>query len=70
MMVVMTPDASASKIEAVVERLEGAGVHAKAMPGTRTTAIGAIGDPEGVRESNALAASSPEVALRCSVPFP
>jgi 3-deoxy-7-phosphoheptulonate synthase len=50
MMVVMTPDASAAQIEAVVERLEAAGVHAKVMPGELTTAIGAIGDPEGVRE--------------------
>jgi 3-deoxy-7-phosphoheptulonate synthase len=50
MMVVMTPDATAQQIEAVVERLEAAGVHAKVMPGELTTAIGAIGDPEGVRE--------------------
>jgi 3-deoxy-7-phosphoheptulonate synthase len=50
MMVVMTPEASAAEIEAVVARLEAAGVHAKVMPGELTTAIGAIGDPEGVRE--------------------
>ena len=50
MMVVMTPDATAAQIEAVVERLEAAGVHAKVMPGELTTAIGAIGDPEVVRE--------------------
>jgi 3-deoxy-7-phosphoheptulonate synthase len=49
MMVVMTPQATPAQIEAVVERLEGAGVHAKVMPGELTTAIGAIGDPEGVR---------------------
>src|SRR5680860_1247321 len=49
MMVVMTPQATAAEIEAVVERLEAAGVHAKVMPGELTTAIGAIGDPEGVR---------------------
>src|ERR687894_2104498 len=49
MMVVMTPDASAAQIEAVVERLEAAGVHAKVMPGELTTAIRAIGDPQGVR---------------------
>jgi 3-deoxy-7-phosphoheptulonate synthase len=49
-MVVMTPDATPAQIEAVVERLEAAGVHAKVMPGELTTAIGAIGDPEGVRE--------------------
>ena len=50
MMVVMTPEATPAQIEAVVERLEAAGVHAKVMPGELTTAIGAIGDPEGVRE--------------------
>src|SRR5436853_52867 len=49
MMVVMTPQASTAEIAAVVERLESAGVHAKVMPGELTTAIGAIGDPEGVR---------------------
>jgi 3-deoxy-7-phosphoheptulonate synthase len=48
-MVVMTPQASDAQIAAVVERLESAGVHAKVMPGELTTAIGAIGDPEGVR---------------------
>jgi 3-deoxy-7-phosphoheptulonate synthase len=50
MMVVMTPDATPAQIEAVVERLQAGGVHAKVMPGELTTAIGAIGDPEGVRE--------------------
>jgi 3-deoxy-7-phosphoheptulonate synthase len=49
MMVVMTPQATAEEVQAVVERLEQAGVHAKVMPGALTTAIGAIGDPEGVR---------------------
>jgi 3-deoxy-7-phosphoheptulonate synthase len=49
MMVVMTPQATPAEIEAVVERLEAAGVHAKVMPGELTTAVGAIGDPEGVR---------------------
>ncbi len=50
MMVVMTPEATPAQIDAVVDRLEAAGVHAKVMPGELTTAIGAIGDPEGVRE--------------------
>src|SRR5918999_618967 len=49
-MVVMTPEATAEQIEAVVAKLEARGVHAKVMPGELTTAIGAIGDPEGVRE--------------------
>jgi 3-deoxy-7-phosphoheptulonate synthase len=48
-MVVMTPQATPAEIDAVVKRLEAAGVHAKVMPGELTTAIGAIGDPEGVR---------------------
>jgi 3-deoxy-7-phosphoheptulonate synthase len=48
-MVVMTPQAGEAEIAAVVGRLEAAGVHAKVMPGELTTAIGAIGDPEGVR---------------------
>src|SRR5215217_4003683 len=48
-MVVMTPQAGDAEIAAVVSRLEAAGVHAKVMPGELTTAIGAIGDPEGVR---------------------
>ncbi len=49
-MVVMTPQASEAAIAAVVGRLEEAGVHVLVMPGELTTAIGAIGDPEGVRE--------------------
>ncbi len=49
-MVVMTPEATPAEIEAVVAKLEARGVHAKVMPGELTTAIGAIGDPEGVRE--------------------
>ena len=48
-MVVMTPQASEEDVAAVVARLEAVGVHAKVMPGELTTAIGAIGDPEGVR---------------------
>src|SRR5919112_1209952 len=48
-MVVMTPQAGESEIAAVVARLEAVGVHAKVMPGELTTAIGAIGDPQGVR---------------------
>jgi len=49
-MVVMTPEATPAQIDAVVAKLEARGVHAKVMPGELTTAIGAIGDPEGVRE--------------------
>src|SRR4051812_5460561 len=50
MMIVMTPQASQSEIDAVVARLETTGVHVRVMPGELTTAIGAIGDPEGVAE--------------------
>src|SRR5256885_11950215 len=50
MMVVMTPGATEEQVAAVVARLETTGVHVLVMPGELTTAIGAIGDPEGVRE--------------------
>jgi 3-deoxy-7-phosphoheptulonate synthase len=50
MMVVMTPGASEDEVRAVVSRLETTGVHVLTMPGELTTAIGAIGDPQGVME--------------------
>ena len=50
MMIVMHPGAAEAEIEAVRDRLAETGVHVVVMPGTRTTAIGAIGDPEGVAE--------------------
>ncbi len=49
-MIVMTPEASEGQVEAVKTRLEATGVHVLVLPGELTTAIGAIGDPEGVRE--------------------
>src|SRR5687768_16701870 len=49
-MIVMTPGAGEAEVEAVRERLATTGVHVVVMPGELTTAIGAIGDPEGVRE--------------------
>ncbi len=49
-MIVMTPEATTSEIDAVRERLETTGVHVLVLPGEMVTAIGAIGDPEGVRE--------------------
>jgi 3-deoxy-7-phosphoheptulonate synthase len=49
-MIVMTPEATEANIEAVKKRLETTGVHVLVLPGEMTTAIGAIGDPEGVRE--------------------
>jgi 3-deoxy-7-phosphoheptulonate synthase len=51
MMIVMTPQATADEIDAVKARLESIGhLHVLVMPGELTTAIGAIGDPEGVAE--------------------
>lgn len=50
MMIVMTPQASQEEVAAVEARLATTGVHVAVMPGELTTAIGAIGDPEGVRE--------------------
>src|SRR5437588_10508808 len=50
-MIVMTPEATDAEIAAVRERLEAVGrLHVLVMPGELTTAIGAIGDPEGVSE--------------------
>jgi 3-deoxy-7-phosphoheptulonate synthase len=49
-MIVMTPDAGDTEVAAVRARLETTGVHVLVTPGELTTAIGAIGDPEGVRE--------------------
>ena len=49
-MVVMTPEAGEAEIAAVRARLETTGVHVLVLPGELTTAIGAIGDPERVRE--------------------
>src|SRR3954470_7059091 len=50
MMVVMSPGASEAEVHAVESRLQETGVHVLVMPGELTTAIGAIGDPERVRE--------------------
>jgi 3-deoxy-7-phosphoheptulonate synthase len=49
-MIVMTPHATPEQIGAVEARLKTTGVHVVVMPGELTTAIGAIGDPEGVAE--------------------
>ncbi len=50
MMIVMTPEATEADVVAVRARLETVGVHVLVLPGELTTAIGAIGDPEGVAE--------------------
>src|SRR5207247_732119 len=44
------PPATRAELDAVRARLETTGVHVVVMPGALTTAIGAIGDPEGVAE--------------------
>ncbi len=49
-MIVMTPGASEEQIDAVRARLATTGVHVVVMPGELTTAIGAIGDPQGGAE--------------------
>jgi len=49
-MIVMTPHATEAEVDAVRQRLAATGVHVVVMPGELTTAIGAIGDPEGVAE--------------------
>jgi 3-deoxy-7-phosphoheptulonate synthase len=69
MMVVMTPEATAAEIEAVVAKLEARGVHAKVMPGELTTAIGAIGDPEGVRELGLEGLSGVDQVIPISRPY-
>jgi 3-deoxy-7-phosphoheptulonate synthase len=49
-MIVMTPEATEANIAAVRAKLETVGVHVLVLPGELTTAIGAIGDPQGVAE--------------------
>src|SRR5437763_9233766 len=50
-MIVMTPEATEAEISEVKKRLESIErLHVLVVPGELTTAIGAIGDPEGVRE--------------------
>jgi 3-deoxy-7-phosphoheptulonate synthase len=50
MMIVMEPGAPEAAVQAVRDRLASTGVHVVVMPGELTTAIGAIGDPQGVAE--------------------
>src|SRR6059058_6538768 len=69
MMVVMTPGASEEQIRAVVARLETTGVHVLTMPGELTTAIGAIGDPEGVRELGLEGMSGVDRVVPISRPY-
>jgi 3-deoxy-7-phosphoheptulonate synthase len=69
MMIVMTPGASQEQIDAVVKRLETTGVHVLTMPGELTTAIGAIGDPEGVQELGLEGMSGVDRVVPISRPY-
>src|SRR4051812_25316392 len=69
MMVVMTPGASDEQVAAVVAKLEATGVHVLTMPGELTTAIGAIGDPEGVRELGLEGMSGVDRVVPISRPY-
>src|SRR5512141_3218267 len=68
-MIVMTPQASESEVEAVRERLAATGVHVVVMPGELTTAIGAIGDPEGVAELGLEGMSGVDRVVPISRPY-
>src|SRR4051794_8560352 len=69
MMVVMTPGATEKQVAAVVAKLETTGVHVLTMPGELTTAIGAIGDPEGVRELGLEGMSGVDRVVPISRPY-
>src|SRR3954466_14387168 len=69
MMVVMTPGATEDQVAAVVAKLETTGVHVLTMPGELTTAIGAIGDPEGVRELGLEGMSGVDRVVPISRPY-
>jgi 3-deoxy-7-phosphoheptulonate synthase len=69
MMIVMTPEAGEAEIQAVVKRLETTGVHVMVLPGELTTAIGAIGDPEGVAELGLEGMSGVDRVVPISRPY-
>jgi 3-deoxy-7-phosphoheptulonate synthase len=69
MMIVMTPEASEQEVAAVRARLETVGVHVLVLPGEMTTAIGAIGDPEGVRELGLEGMSGVDRVVPISRPY-
>src|SRR4029450_1140778 len=68
-MIVMTPHATEAEVAAVRARLETTGVHVVVMPGELTTAIGAIGDPEGVGEVGAEGMSGVDRVVPISRPY-
>ncbi len=69
MMIVMQPGAADAEVEAVRERLAETGVHVVVMPGELTTAIGAIGDPEGVLELGLEGMSGVDRVVPISRPY-
>lgn len=69
MMIVMTPGATEADVEAVKERLATTGVHVVVLPGELTTAIGAIGDPEGVAELGLEGMSGVDRVVPISRPY-
>jgi 3-deoxy-7-phosphoheptulonate synthase len=69
MMIVMQPGAADAEVEAVRERLAQTGVHVVVMPGELTTAIGAIGDPEGVVELGLEGMSGVDRVVPISRPY-
>src|SRR3954464_13113181 len=68
-MIVMTPHASEAEIQAVRDRLAETGVHVVVMPGELTTAIGEIGDPEGVAELGLEGLSGVDRVVPTSRPY-
>jgi len=68
-MIVMTPHATEGEVAAVRARLETTGVHVVVMPGELTTAIGAIGDPEGVAELGLEGMSGVDRVVPISRPY-
>lgn len=68
-MIVMTPHASEEEVQAVRDRLAETGVHVVVMPGELTTAIGAIGDPEGVAELGLEGMSGVDRVVPISRPY-
>jgi 3-deoxy-7-phosphoheptulonate synthase len=69
MMIVMAPQATEPEIQAVVARLETTGVHVVVLPGELTTAIGAIGDPEGVADLGLEGMAGVDRVVPISRPF-
>ncbi len=68
-MIVMTPGATEADVESVKERLSTTGVHVVVLPGELTTAIGAIGDPEGVAELGLEGMSGVDRVVPISRPY-